>query len=298
MNLRNFDLNLFIAFDAIYTESSLSGAARRLCITQPAVSSKLARLRHDFKDPLFVRSGRRMVPTPVAQNAIQSVRAALALLRASDRHLDTFDARSSDRTFTICMGGIAETLLLPALIRTLRSTAPNIRLNSWQLGSAELARELLAGRLNCAINALLPVHAQLHCQQIIKDRYVCLLRRDHPMAQQPLSLADYLKLGHVLYSARQEGLGFVDNALKRLGHERSIVVRSQAYLSARELIRTTDLAITLPSCAAQLFDVAVMELPFTMPPLELLLYWHDSTHDDPASRWLRNVLLRLDLSGR
>lgn len=295
MNLRNFDLNLFVAFDAIYTELSLSKAAQRLCITQPAVSSKLARLRHDFKDPLFVRDGRRMVPTPVANNVIQPIRDALTLLRSTDRQSEIFDPATSERTFTVCLGGLAETLLLPRLIRALHEAAPGIRINSWQLGGAELARELLAGRLNCGVNAPLPVNAQLHCRPLLKDRFVCLLRRDHPLALQPLTLDDYLGLGHVLYSSRQEGLGYVDNVLKRLELSRRIVARSQAYLSARELIRTTDLAITVPSYAAAFFDAAVMEVPFSIPPLELLLYWHHSTHHDPASRWFRQALI--DLAG-
>src|SRR3546814_742328 len=130
MNLSKVDLNLFIVFDAIYTEANLTRAGQIVGITQPAVSNALARLRETFNDPLFVRTAQGMVPTPMAQNIIGPVRNALQLLRVSVQESRTFSPAQANKTFRISMTDLTEAVMLPPLFQRLRRLAPNVKIES------------------------------------------------------------------------------------------------------------------------------------------------------------------------
>ena len=216
MKLSDIDLNLFVVFDAIYTEGNLTRAGDIIGITQPAVSNSLSRLRNMFDDPLFVRTADGMVPTPVAQNIIGSVRQALGLMRASVQESESFDPKSSDK---------------------------------------------------------------------------------HPSIGDELDIDSYLKLRHIQISSRRGGLGQVDLALGKMGKRRQIALRTQHYLAVSELVTRTDLALTVPQIFADnlvsQLPVRYLQLPFSVPNLESHLYWHESTDQDRANRWLRGVIREL-----
>ena len=133
MNLTSVDLNLFVVFDTIYSERNLTRASEVLNITQPAVSNALARLRQAFGDPLFVRTGRTMTPTPAAQNAIGPVQQALRQLRASVDQFGKFDPLTSQRTFHICLREASTAVLMPDLVRALRTLAPGVKVHCYPL---------------------------------------------------------------------------------------------------------------------------------------------------------------------
>jgi len=151
MNLNKVDLNLFIVFDAIYTEANLTRAGQIVGITQPAVSNALARLRETFNDPLFVRTAQGMVPTPMAQNIIGPVRNALQLLRVSVQESRTFDAKQANKTYRISMTDLSEQILLPPLFQRLRRLAPAVQIESFQAKRRETTKELAAGRLDATV---------------------------------------------------------------------------------------------------------------------------------------------------
>ena len=220
MNLNKVDLNLFIVFDAIYTEANLTRAGQIVGITQPAVSNALARLRETFNDPLFVRTAQGMVPTPMAQNIIGPVRNALQLLRVSVQE---------SRTFV----------------------------------------------------------------KLLEDRYVCAMRRGHPLAKDKLSVEEYLSLSHIHISSRRSGLGMVDLALGKMGQQRKIALRSQHYMMATQVIQQTDMAVTVPERFARRHDLYQVPLPVDIPPLETHIYWHESTDQDPANRWMREQMIEI-----
>lgn len=291
MKLSQVDLNLFVVFDTVYTEQNLTRAAEILHITQPAVSNALNRLRDTVGDPLFVRTAKGMRPTPAAQNLIEPVRAALRQFESCLQSRDRFDPAGASRVFRINAGDIAEPMFLPALAHHFERHCPGLRLEVLFVDRADAALEMAAGNLDLAIDAPLLSHPELNSVPLLRDDYVCALRRDHPLAAAPLTLDRYLALRHVHISSRVRGAGHVDLALRSLGQRRAIAVRLQHYVAAQAVIAATDYALSAPRRLVEKWDVAALPLPFTTQPQELNVFWHKSSEHDPANRWLRDTLL-------
>ncbi len=294
MNLTKVDLNLFIVFDAIYTEANLTRAGQIVGITQPAVSNALSRLRETFNDPLFVRTAQGMVPTPMAQNIIGSVRNALQLLRVSVQESRIFNPLEANKTFHISMTDLVEAVLLPPLFQRLRRQAPGVQIESFLTRRRETTKELAAGRIDFAVDAPLNTDLQVRHVKLFEDRYVCAIRKGHPLAKEKISLDEYLSLSHIHISSRRSGLGLVDLALGKMGLQRKVALRSQHYLMAHEVMQQTDMAMTVAESFARRHSLHVVELPVnSVPAQETHLYWHESTDQDPANRWMREQLIEL-----
>ncbi|WP_089042234.1 LysR family transcriptional regulator [Pseudomonas fluorescens] len=295
MNLSKVDLNLFIVFDAIYTEANLTRAGQIVGITQPAVSNALARLRETFNDPLFVRTAQGMVPTPMAQNIIGPVRNALSLLRVSVQESRIFNPQQAAKTYRISMTDLTEAVILPLLFQRLRRLAPTVMIESFLSKRRETTKELAAGRLDFAVDAPLNTDPQVRHVKLMEDRYVCAMRKGHPMADKDkFTLDDYLSLTHIHISSRRNGLGYVDLALGKMGIQRKIALRSQHYLMAYQVLQQTDMVMTVPERFARRHELHWFQLPVnSVPPLETHLYWHESTDQDPANRWMREQMIEL-----
>jgi len=297
VNLSGIDLNLFVIFDAIYAEGNLTRAGEIVGLSQPAMSNALGRLRRAFDDPLFVRTPQGMTPTPVARQMIGPARQALRLLEGSVRQRDSFDPAAAGQTFRLSMGDLTEARLLPPLLGNLDRHAPRVVVESFQVPRREVLRELAAGSLDFAIDVPLLSHPNVHHTALYHDRYVCVVREDHPVLEGPLDLDAFVGLRHIHISSRPRGAGHVDMALERMGRRRGIALRAQHYLMAPGIVAGTDLALTIPLGFARGIRadhrVRILELPFEVPPLESHLYWHHSREDDPSNRWLRETLLIL-----
>ncbi|PTU73707.1 LysR family transcriptional regulator [Pseudomonas mangrovi] len=294
MNLNKVDLNLFIVFDAIYTEANLTRAGQIVGITQPAVSNALARLREAFNDQLFMRTAQGMVPTPMAQNIIGPVRQALQLLRVSVQESRSFNPAQASKTYRISMTDLSEAVMLPPLFQRLRRLAPNVFIESFMAKRREATKELAAGRLDFAVDAPLNTDPQVRHVKLYEDRYVCAMRNGHPMAKDKLSMDEYLALTHIHISTRRAGLGHVDLTLGKIGLQRKIALRSQHYLMASVVLEQTDMVMTVPERFAQRHNIHYVDLPVKgVPPLETHLYWHESTDQDPANRWMREQMIEI-----
>lgn len=295
MNLSKVDLNLFIVFDAIYTEANLTRAGQIVGITQPAVSNALARLRETFNDPLFVRTAQGMVPTPMAQNIIGPVRNALSLLRVSVQESRIFNPQQAAKTYRISMTDLTEAVILPLLFQRLRRLAPTVVIESFLSKRRETTKELAAGRLDFAVDAPLNTDPQVRHVKLMEDRYVCAMRKGHPMAgKDKFALDDYLSLTHIHISSRRNGLGHVDLALGKMGIQRKIALRSQHYLMASQVLQQTDMVMTVPERFARRHELHWFNLPVNdVPAVETHLYWHESTDQDPANRWMREQMIEL-----
>ncbi|MBV4533734.1 LysR family transcriptional regulator [Pseudomonas sp. SWRI107] len=293
MNLSKVDLNLFIVFDAIYTEANLTRAGQIVGITQPAVSNALSRLRETFNDPLFVRTAQGMVPTPMAQNIIGPVRNALALLRTSVQESRIFNPQQANKTFRISMTDLTEAVILPPLFQRLRRLAPTLVIESFPCKRRETTKELAAGRLDFAVDAPLNTDPQVRHVRLMQDRYVCAMRPGHPLADSKLTLDSYLGMTHIHISSRRNGLGYVDLALGKMGVQRRVALRSQHYLMASQVLQQTDMVMTVPERFARRHQLRHQPLPVEVPALETHLYWHESTDQDPANRWMREQIIEL-----
>ncbi|GAB3627996.1 LysR family transcriptional regulator [Pandoraea terrae] len=293
MRLSKLDLNLFVVFEAIYNKRNLTRAAEVLNITQPAVSNALARLRRTLNDPLFVSTPAGMMPTPMAENIIGRVREALQMLDSSVHEGDVFDPASSGRVFRLSMSDLTEALLLPALGELLQRHAPGMHVRSYYTDRREVPTALANGSVDIAIDAPLIDDAHLHQAPLVRDRYACMIRHDHPFKGNILSMADYLAMGHIHVSSRREGSGYVDAELARLGQRRSIQMRVQHYMVAPLIAMRGDLALTAPVRLLQRYPARILELPFELPDLEYYCYWHRSVDRDQGNQWLREQLMRL-----
>lgn len=295
MKLSNIDLNLFVVFDAIYTEGNLTRAGEIIGITQPAVSNSLSRLRTLFNDPMFVRTADGMVPTPVAQNIVGSVRQALGLIRSSVQESEFFDPLASDKRFRVSMTDLSQSILLPYLFDRIKIEAPQVSVDCYQVRRRDMNIELASGNLDLAIDIPLAPDPQIRQAPLYSHPHVCVVRQNHSVVKDKLDLTTYMSISHIHISSRRGGLGHVDLALGKMGKRRHIALRTQHYLVTPELISRTDLALTVPRVFADFLvtrlPVKYMELPFDVPELEAYLYWHESTDRDQANKWMRELVL-------
>jgi len=157
----------------------------------------------------------------------------------------------------------------------------------------ETTKELAAGRLDFAVDAPLNTDPQVRHVKLMQDRYVCALRQGHPLADSKLTLDSYLGMTHIHISSRRNGLGYVDLALGKMGVQRKVALRSQHYLMASQVLQQTDMVMTVPERFARRHQLRYQALPVDVPALETHLYWHESTDQDPANRWMREQIIEL-----
>ncbi|GAA6162394.1 LysR family transcriptional regulator [Pelagimonas sp. KU-00592-HH] len=293
MKLSQVDMNLFLVFDVIYAERNLTRAAEVLSVTQPTVSNALARMRAQFNDPLFVKTSRGMTPTPFAESLSGRIGEAMGLLASSAHARDEFRPDTSQRVFRLSMNDWLEVRIMPDLAAAISLSAPNVGLRSHRVSRSDILRDLASGALDLAIDVPLENAADLVHVPLVSQRYVCAVRRGHPLAGQALTIEEYLALGHVHVSGRRRGGGLVDFALQRIGKRRALKLRLQHYHSAAPVIRTSDLALTITEDLARDLDFEVLELPFDVPELAFNLYWHRLLDEDPANLWIRNQVIGL-----
>ena len=293
MNLHRIDLNLFAVFDAIYTAGSLPKAADVLCITQPAVSNSLSRLRDLLNDPLFVRTGHTMTPTPVAQNIIVPAREALELLRKSVQASHVFDPMIAKKQFNFASRDLLEASIIPRLLTRLEDQAPNITLTNFDIGYNKIVAEMANGHLDFFADATSFSDPHLTKHKIANDRYVVVAKKNHPELRHGLTLEQFLKMDHINVSQNPKTQSLIDIELDKLGYKRSIKFSSQHFLTVPSALVKTNMIACLPYHLAKHYDVAIFELPFKVPKLEYFLYWHISMEDDHAHRWMREEIMEI-----
>ncbi|WP_242107072.1 LysR family transcriptional regulator [Luteimonas aquatica] len=284
------DLNLFRILDAIHTHGGIGAAARALHLTQPAVSHALNRLRAHFDDPLFVRQGNRVFPTERTRAVIADVQAHLKGLQAVSRLRADFDPAALEMEFALGFRDALEPIVLPRLLARLAASAPGLRLVSRRVALGELERELVAGRIDLAVDRRLPVGPRLVTEYLIEDSLVVAMRRRHALAAGTMRRAEYLAARHVAVSPLGEP-HTLDVLLGQSGVFRDIRLVCQHYFAACEAIAGSDLLLTLPLSYAQHLServpILVRPLPLRVRPFPILGYWHESRQHDQAHAWLR-----------
>lgn len=294
MALNRLDLNLLHVFDTIFREGSLTRAAHALHLTQPAVSHSLARLREHFDDPLFTRQGNRMVPTPLARRFAESMRPGLTQIQSAVNQFHAFDPANQRKTYSLALRDILESTFLPQLIPRLDSY-PDIEIVSQRIARRDMETMLAAGKLDFAVDVLLPVSNQTSHELLRKDRLVVIARAAAP-GEEPrtLSMAEYLQAQHILVSSRAEGPGIEDFELSRLGVQRKIRLRCQHYYAACRVVENTNLLLTMPETYARIISkharVDIMTPPAELPGIDVHLYWHKPYGKEPALIWFRDQL--------
>lgn len=290
MQLRAVDLNLLVVLDAILVTGSVKEGARRLALTPSATSHALGRLRELLDDPILVRAGRRMVPSPRAE----AMRAELrALLDDIERVLDAgrpFDPARLERTFHLAGTGFTELFPFRALSRRLAELAPGVALQTLHVGPDYL-EQARSGEYDLVLGVFRGGPADVRVEPVFEDRFVCLLRRGHPALRRKLTPARFAALDHVLVSPRGLPGSVVDAALERAGLRRRVARTVASFEIAPYLVADSDYVCTLPERvarqAAGALDVVVRPPPLALQPIVVSQGWHARHDRDPAHVWLR-----------
>ena len=304
INFRTLDLNLLRVFDRVMADGSLTRAAAELAMTQPAVSHALKRLHAAVGEPLFVRTAFGMKPTARAEALWPQVRDALASLRdalAPER----FDPHAGSAAFRLAMADATAAMLTPPLMALLQAEQARVSVRVLPLTTRDPRRLLLQGEADMAIGhfpvAVAALTAEgpssgLRQQHLYESRYVCVMRRGHPLAERALTLDDYCAADHLLVSFSGRPQGLMDQALAALGRRRHIVLTVNQFFTAGRVVSRSDLLTVLPAhfvSATGYADQLVMrELPFQMDPVSVQMLWPLRLDADPGQRWLRERLLK------
>lgn len=304
MQLSRIDLNLFTVFNAIYREGGITAAARRLHLSQPAISHALGRLRELLDEPLFERRGNDMIPTPLARSLAATIGDALGNLEAVLHRAGRFDAAASRRRFTLAIRNSFEGSFLPALVAALARDAPGIDVATVRIERRDLEEDLQSGELDAAMDVALTTSADIRRERLGAEPLVVLARPDHPRVRGALDTETYLASEHILITGRRRGGGFEDVALNRLGMQRRIRVRCQQHAAACDVVSRSEMLVTMPRNQAEAANRGannqVLPFPIDIPPMEFFLYWHANVDADMANRWFReraSVLLRRYFAG-
>ncbi|WP_313802934.1 LysR family transcriptional regulator [Sphingobium sp.] len=287
----HLDLNLLRVFDIIYSERSLTRAARVLNISQPAVSNALHRLRESLGDPLFVRERRGMMPTSFADGIAPTVHKALAAIKNELTAHEGFSPATTERGFRLSMNDPAEALFLHRLIVNCLAQAPRVDLQCNFISRHDIANEMARGTLDIAIEVPIAPDERVRHADLLTESFACLVRPGHPLIQTGLSMEQYLALDHVHVSARRYGLGHIDRILSERGMVRPIKARMRSPAIAADIIHNSDLTMTMPERFARYYGLATLPLPFAVPSLDWRLYWPARHHADAGNRWLREQIL-------
>ncbi|OSM01558.1 LysR family transcriptional regulator [Magnetofaba australis] len=290
-NLNKFDLNLLVAFDTLMMERGVTRAGRALGITQAAMSNTLRRLREIFDDPLFVKSGARMEPTPRALELAEPVALALQKIRvALDQ--ERFDPYGSKRTFRIGMLDYFTAMLMPELTQLLSRVAPGVVVRAVDVGGEDEISALERGDVDIIFSRFQWVPPKVTLNRLLEMEYVCLHRKNHPLVGDgKLTMEALLEARHIQYYPRGMDNTVVDEALAERDLHRQIVCRLGSFGMLPALVAGSDLMTCMPEGAARVMarqaNLQVSQLPFPTAKLRLAIAWHPRTERDPAHIWFR-----------
>ncbi|MBP2156549.1 LysR family transcriptional regulator [Erwinia rhapontici] len=294
-DLRTLDLNLLKTLDALLDECSVTRAAQRLALTQPAVSGMLTRLRECFNDPLFIRNRHGITPTLRALELAAPVKQILAevslLLQPK-----VFDAARAQMSLRIAATDYALSAVVVPFITALRQQAPGVRVSVQSVVNEQLAAQMAQGEVDMALVTPETTPPDLHAHPLFEEQYVCLLRTGHPdAASGALSLDRFCALDHALVShSGTQFRGVTDEALATLGRERRVTLAVNSFLVLPEILRSSDLIAVVPQrLALHTHGLIQLAPPLTIVGFSKSVVWHERSHRDPGHRWLRTLLLKM-----
>lgn len=290
---RQLDLNLIVAFDALIREGSVTRAADQLGITQSAMSHALRRLRGFFNDPLFVRVGDRMKPTPRAEQLSSAVLSVMATIRTELLSLASFDAATAKRTFNLCMWDMGELVFLPPIIDKLRELAPHCRLRVMQLPTEQVASALESGTADLVLGSQ-PLPGGLFQQKLFLHSFATIVSARNTEIGETISLEEFSRMQHVVVTLSGKTEPY-DRAVEEHGIKRDIYLTTSHFLVVPHLLEQyPHLISTVPWELARVFEkyggVRVLKPPLELPHFSLRQHWHPRYHHDEANVWLRQLI--------
>lgn len=290
-----YDLNLLPVFVALMEERSVTRAASRLGITQPALSNSLNRLRDLLRDPLFIRERYGIKPTQLAEEIGPTIEAALVQLDEVVIHQQDFDPADAERHFLIAPNSYVELVLMPALVARLREQAPAIKLRMTPFGNDLAETGVISGTTAMVLGRIVDPPDNLVVQHLMDDGLACIVRRDHPEVGDNLSRDQYESLKHVNVLPPGRIRAGVFQALGKQNLKREVAVSVTHFLAVPEMIAVTDYCATLPMLVCRGLErdarLKVLPAPVDLGTFPVELAWHVRYRHDPAHRWLRTAII-------
>ena len=293
-DLRRFDLNLLVAFDILISERSVTAAARRMGVGQPAMSNALARLRDMFDDKLLIRTSAGMQPTGRALDLVEPVSRILAELREKVFRGRTFSPATDQRTFRIGLSDQVEASLMQGLLQAVARDAPGVNIIARSVEMRLGADLLSTGAIDLAVGYFPEVESELEVETLYHESFVCLFDAQACGVEPPLSLDAYVSLPHVLVSLRGEPFGHVDELLEAVGRRRSVVYTTPHFLAVPFLLHGLRAVAALPRRLAEncadAAGLSICPVPLPSDGYDVRMTWHRRTEADPAQAWLRTTI--------
>lgn len=301
MSQDNFDLNLLRVFEAVLKTRSTTLAADSLSLTQSAVSNALKRLRHQFNDPIFVKTSAGMVPTAIGEQLAVPLLSALSTIRQSVAATRHFDPSQANRIFTLYCSDTAQRVFIPRLLSHLRTHAPLIQLRTVQLALHEARQLMASGDVDLTLGFFLSFEAGFYRQKLFTDRYQLMVSSQHPIRRARNKLKHYLQARHIAYRPTVGSHQYMETHIDKFFAEhdthRHIVMHAAHGLGLTEMVRDTDLIVAIPNSLAQACaqdpGIAFIDPPFDSPALDITQQWHERFHADPGHTWLRQTVAQL-----
>lgn len=293
-DIRALDLNLLKALDALLDEGSVTRAAQRLSLTQPAVSGMLTRLRDYFGDPLFVRTSHGMVPTLRASELSMPVKQILTDIAILLKPMQ-FDPMTAELTYTLVATDYALKAVVVPLIAALKQHAPRIRIAVRSVDSERMYQQLSRGEVDLALVTPQTTPDDLHGRALYQEEYVCVARCHHPLAAaSEMTLEQFCEQEHILVSTEGRFMGVTDEALAELSLTRRVGVSVNSFLVIPDILRSTDMIAVVPGRMVPVdSDLAIIPLPLNVPGFTKSMAWHERTHRDPAHQWIRALCVEI-----
>ena len=288
--MRPQDLNLLMVFDAIMTERSITRAADRLAMTQPAVSNAVSRMRVAWKDEVFVKQGRNIQPTLYAQNLWNQIKdPILHLSEAIDPQ--SFEPAKERRTFRVAVADIIAEMLMVPLRQLLEREAPNINIHLIPYTIVNAQQVLEDAEVDLVVGALATMPGEIRNDLLFQTFYVCAMRPGHPLAKRDMSVEEFAAANHLLVSLSGDTTGFTDTALAQHGLSRRIACSVNQFSLVPSLLTTSDLIAVVP-CGVVVDEVINGTLVATCPPLDMAptsvsIMWHKRQDKDAGMQWIR-----------
>ncbi|WP_110877205.1 LysR family transcriptional regulator [Franconibacter helveticus] len=293
-DFRKIDLNLLIAFAVLFREQSVSLAADKLHLGQPAVSGALSRLREMFDDPLFVRSGHRMQPTARAQALHAELMPLLEQLQSALFQQAEFHPQQANATVTLGMTDWVEMWLMPQLIPALRDAAPGLRLNVVASDPFTDAQRLEGGELDMAISVAQASARWQEREALTQMPFVTLWHPEQITLNNPLSLESYAAQPHLLVTYREASSSQIDTLLAKQGQRRTVCYTTPHFAALPGLLRQMPALATVPAGLSASWQrnwgLTASPVPLEVPPIEVAMLWHQRHNSDPALMWLREFI--------
>ncbi|WP_205739577.1 LysR family transcriptional regulator [Georgenia sp. SYP-B2076] len=296
--LANVDLNVLVALDALLAERSVTRAAERLMIGQSAMSSTLARLRRLFDDPLLVRQGRVLVPTPLAESLAAPVREALSIVESVLAVRTDFDPTTDQRTFTISASDYIALVLLRPLLERLNEEAPNVRVNILPINPVGFTDALRRNETDLLIlpRELLGADVGYPHKTLFADRYLVAVDRDHPEVGDVITVEQFSALPYLAYRAGAL-IGLPETQLDQQQIPRNLQVTAQSFVVAPFLLRGTGLIMLIHERLGRLLAeqarLRLLDPPMPLVALQEVMVWTSRHTADVGHQWLRGRLLEL-----